>query len=253
LGGFDLTIQAAAGVMSVTGEPDGAPVKCGVPIADFTAGLYGAFSIAALIARVRAGGPGGQIDVPMFATTLAIAALQTSEYFGTGRNPRKLGSAHPRNAPYQAYRARDGWFAIAAGNDRLWRAVCEVVDAPGLLADARFATTSLRAGNQAALKELLELRFVEHDLAHWLARFAEAGVPCAPINGYAEALADPQAGHLGLVQPMTLPGGARTRTVGCPVRLDGQAPAVDTRAPALGEHGEEIRRRAAGTASKEPR
>ncbi len=98
-GGFDLTIQAAAGVMSVTGEPDGAPVKCGVPLADFTAGLYGAFSIASMIARVRAGGPGGELDVPMFATTLAIAALQTSEYFGTGRNPRKLGSAHPRNAP----------------------------------------------------------------------------------------------------------------------------------------------------------
>ena len=79
---------------------------------------------------MRAGGPGGTIDVPMFATTLAVAALQTSEYFGTGRNPRKLGSAHPRNAPYQAFRAADGWFAIAAGNDKLWQSVCEVVGAP---------------------------------------------------------------------------------------------------------------------------
>src|SRR5690606_10857924 len=141
-GGFDLTIQAAAGVMSVTGEPDGAPVKCGVPLADFTAGLYGAFSIASMIARVRAGGPGGQLDVPRSAPPRAVAALPTSEYFGTGRNPRKLGSAHPRNAPYQAYRARDGWFAIAAGNDRLWRAVCEVVALPELLADERFASTT---------------------------------------------------------------------------------------------------------------
>jgi crotonobetainyl-CoA:carnitine CoA-transferase CaiB-like acyl-CoA transferase len=243
-GGFDLTIQAAAGVMSVTGEPDGAPVKCGVPLADFTAGLYGAFSIASMIARVRAGGPGGQLDVPMFATTLAIAALQTSEYFGTGRNPRKLGSAHPRNAPYQAYRARDGWFAIAAGNDRLWRAVCEVVAMPELLADERFASTTLRAAHQAELKDLLEARFGDADAGDWLARFAKAGVPGAPINGYAEALADPQAQHLGLVQPMTMPGGTDTRTVVCPVRIDGAAVPVDTRAPALGEHDRELRERA---------
>ncbi len=243
-GGFDLTIQAAAGVMSVTGEPDGAPVKCGVPLADFTAGLYGAFSIASMIARVRAGGLGGQLDVPMFATTLAIAALQTSEYFGTGRNPRKLGSAHPRNAPYQAYRARDGWFAIAAGNDRLWRAVCEVVAMPELLADERFASTTLRAAHQAELKDLLEARFADADAADWLARFAKAGVPGAPINGYAEALADPQALHLGLVQPMTMPGGTDTRTVVCPVRIDGAAVPVDTRAPALGEHDRELRERA---------
>jgi crotonobetainyl-CoA:carnitine CoA-transferase CaiB-like acyl-CoA transferase len=116
--------------MSVTGEPDGAPVKAGVPIVDFAAGLYAAYSIAALIARVRAGGPGGHLDVPMFSTTLAIAALQTSEYFGTGRNPAKLGSAHPRNSPYEAYQAQDGWFALAAGNNGLWRSVCEIVDAP---------------------------------------------------------------------------------------------------------------------------
>jgi crotonobetainyl-CoA:carnitine CoA-transferase CaiB-like acyl-CoA transferase len=243
-GGFDLTIQAAAGVMSVTGEPDGAPVKCGVPLADFTAGLYGAFSIASMIARVRAGGPGGQLDVPMFATTLAIAALQTSEYFGTGRNPRKLGSAHPRNAPYQAYRARDAWFAIAAGNDRLWRAVCEVVAMPELLADERFASTTLRAAHQAELKDLLEARFADADAGDWLARFARAGVPGAPINGYAEALADPQALHLGLVQPMTMPGGTDTRTVVCPVRIDGAEVPVDTRAPALGEHDRELRERA---------
>ncbi|MGE0356410.1 MAG: CaiB/BaiF CoA transferase family protein [Burkholderiales bacterium] len=240
-GGFDLTIQAASGVMSVTGEEGGAPVKCGVPLSDFASGLYAAFSIAALLARVRAGGPGGTIDVPMFATNLAIAALQTSEYFGTGRNPRKLGSAHPRNAPYQAYRAADGWFAIAAGNEKLWQSVCEVVGAPEWTRDARFTTTTLRAANQSALKDLLEARFAGAGAAEWLARFRAAGVPCAPINGYAEALADPQAAHLGLVVPATLPGGHATRTVGCPVRLDGRAVAVSTSFPALGEHTEALR------------
>jgi crotonobetainyl-CoA:carnitine CoA-transferase CaiB-like acyl-CoA transferase len=163
-----------------------------------------------------------------------MSALQTSEYFGTGRNPRKLGSAHPRNAPYQAYRARDGWFAIAAGNDKLWRQVCEIAGTLELLADPRFASPTLRAANQEALRDLLEARFVLEDGASWLARFASAGVPSAPINGYAEALADPQAVHLELVRPMTLPNGIDTRTVGCPVRLDGKVVAVDTRPPALG-------------------
>jgi len=234
-GGFDVTIQAAAGVMSVTGEPGGAPVKCGVPIADFTAGLYAAFSIASMIARIRSGGTGGCIDVPMFATSLAIAALQTSEFFGTGRNPVKLGSAHPRNAPYQAYRARDGWFVIAAGNNRLWAAVCDVVDAPALLDDERFLTPTLRAANQEALRKLLEQRFAGAGAKNWLARFEAAGVPNAPINGYAEALSDPQATHLQLVQEVTLPSGHRTRTVTCPVWIDGAPVAVRTTFPRLGE------------------
>jgi crotonobetainyl-CoA:carnitine CoA-transferase CaiB-like acyl-CoA transferase len=239
-GGFDLTIQAAAGVMSVTGEPEGAPVKSGVPLVDFGAGLYAAFSIASLIARVRAGGAGGHLDVPMFATTIAMSALQTSEYFGTGRNPRKLGSAHPRNAPYQAYRSSDGYFAIAAGNNKLWQQVCEIAGTTELLSDARFTSPTLRAANQEALRDLLEVRFTTDTSAHWLGRFAPAGVPSAPINGYAEALADPQSAHLGLLQPATLPNGVHTRTVVCPIRINGQVLDVDTRPPALGEHTDAV-------------
>jgi hypothetical protein len=167
-GGFDLTVQAAAGVMSVTGEPEGAPVKAGVPLADFASGLYAAYSIAALIARVRAGGPGGQIDVPMFAATLAVSALQTSEYFGTGRNPVKLGSAHPRNSPYQAYQAGDGWFAIAAGNNKLWRSVRVV----GARTAGRSALHHAhpRAQHQRELKAALDLHFVQ-----------QRGTGCRPL------------------------------------------------------------------------
>ena len=245
-GGFDVTIQAAAGVMSVTGEPEGAPVKAGVPLADFASGLYAAFTIAAVLARVRAGGAGAHIDVPMFAATLGISAQQTSEFFGTGRNPRKLGSAHPRNAPYQAYAARDGWFVIAAGNNRLWQQVCEVVGTAELLQDPRFASPSLRAQHQGELKDLLDPHFARRTAAQWLQAFQGAGVPCAPINGYAEALADAQADHLQLVQPQELPGGTHTRTVGCPVRLDGQPVTVNTRPPALNEHGPAMRERLLG-------
>lgn len=242
-GGFDLTVQAAAGVMSVTGEPDGAPVKCGVPLSDFASGLYAAFAIAAALANVRAGGKGAHIDVPMFGCTLGIAALQTSEYFGNGRSPSKLGSAHPRNAPYQAFQAGDGFFAIAAGNHKLWLEVCRVVGLPELATDARFVSTTDRARNQGTLKDILERVFTQRPVAHWIDAFHAAGVPHARINDYAAALADPQTAHMEWVQPLTLPNGRETRTFASPIRLNGQGFPIRRAPPALGEHTEEIRQR----------
>jgi crotonobetainyl-CoA:carnitine CoA-transferase CaiB-like acyl-CoA transferase len=241
-GGFDLTIQAASGVMSVTGESD-APVKCGVPLSDFSSGLYGAFAIASALLQARGTGKGAHLDISMFGCTLAISALQTSEYFGTGQSPGKMGSAHPRNAPYQAFRAADGYFAIAAGNDGLWRSVVRAVEEEGLIDDPRFLSPSLRARNQAALKEILEKRFVERDVAHWIETFRAAGVPHSRINTYAEALADPQVEEMGWVQEIDLPSGGRTRTFGSPIRIDGQNLPIYLRPPALGEHSQEAMRR----------
>jgi crotonobetainyl-CoA:carnitine CoA-transferase CaiB-like acyl-CoA transferase len=248
-GGFDLTIQAAAGVMSVTGEPSGAPVKCGVPLSDFASGLYAAFSISAMLAHVRAGGRGAHIDIPMFGCTLGIAALQTSEYFGNGRSPVKLGSAHPRNAPYQAFQAQDGHFAIAAGNHKLWLDVLGVVDMPSLADDERFVSTTDRARNQAALKEILEAVFTRQPVSHWIDAFNEAGVPHARINDYAAALADPQTEHMGWVQPLELPNGQKTRTFASPVRLNGQGFPIRRPAPGLGQHTDEIRMQYAAKAA----
>jgi crotonobetainyl-CoA:carnitine CoA-transferase CaiB-like acyl-CoA transferase len=242
-GGFDLTVQAMSGIMSVTGEPDGPPVKCGVPLADFSAGLYAAFSIVSTLRGVAMTGQGTHIDVPMLGATLAIAALQTSEYFGTGRDPVKLGSAHPRNAPYQAFRARDTYFGMAAGNDALWRAVCEVVGRADLQADARFSSTTLRARHQVELRELLEAVFASSDASDWIERFRAAGVPCAPINTYSQVLADTQVEHMNWVQPLSLPNGVVTKTFVSPVRFDGQSPAIRMRPPALGEHNDEVLKR----------
>lgn len=239
-GGFDLTIQAMSGIMSVTGEPGGAPVKCGVPLADFSAGLYAAFSIASALREVQTTGQGSHIDVSMLGATLGIAALQTSEFFGSGRDPVKLGSAHPRNAPYQAFRCRDGYFGMAAGNNALWKSVCAVVGREAWYADPRFVDTSSRARNQDTLREMLEAIFLTQDAAHWLARFREAGVPCAPINAYSQVLDDAQVAHMGWVQPVELPNGVRTRTFGMPVRFDGRTSAIRQRPPALGEHNDEI-------------
>ena len=239
-GGFDLTMQAMAGVMSVTGEAGGAPVKCGVPLSDFSAGLYGAMTICAKLAQVRAGGAGGFIDIAMQGAVLAISALQTSEYFGNGRDPQKLGSAHPRNAPYQAFRAKDGWFAMAAGTQSLWKAAARAAGLPHLADDPRFADTAARAANQDTLRILLEQAFATRTTQKMLAAFRAAGVPCAPINSYSDALADAQIAHMGLVQPITLPNGVTTRTLGSPVRLDGAFLPITRDPPGLGAHNEEI-------------
>lgn len=241
-GGFDLTMQAMSGIMSVTGEEGGAPVKCGVPLADFAAGLYAAFTIAAELRQVQRTGAGTHIDISMLGATLGIAALQTSEYFGSGRDPVKMGSAHPRNAPYQVFRCRDGHFGMAAGNNALWASVCRVVGHPEWLDDKRFGTTTDRARNQVALRDMLEAEFSAGDASEWLGRFREAGVPCAPINRYSDVLADPQVAHMGWVQPLTLPNGIQTRTFASPIRRSGQGLPIRRAPPALGEHKAEILR-----------
>lgn len=245
-GGFDVTLQAVAGVMSVTGEPDGPPVKCGVPLADFATGLYAAYAIAALLRQVQATGVGGQIDVPMFGATLGIAALQISEYFGTGVDPKRLGSAHPRNAPYQAFRCSDGYLVVAAGNNDLFRRACEALGRAELLEDPRFASPLLRAKHQAELKILLEQSFVTMTIEDGLARMESSGVPCSRINSYSEALADPQVAHYGWVEPVELPGGAVTKTFGSPIRISGMDFGIYRRPPALGEHTEEVLEEIAG-------
>mgnify|MGYP000877725923 CR=1 FL=1 len=234
-GGFDVTLQAISGIMSVTGERDGPPVKAGVPISDFAAGLYAALAVVAQMRVVAATGQGVHIDVPMMGTSLALAALQTSEYFGTGRDPAKFGSAHPRNAPYQAFKARDGYFVMAAGTQKLWEAVCDALDIGQLVGDPRFLTTTLRAANQAQLKGILEEVFAGYS-ADWLIEtLAARGVPCVPINPYSKAVEDPQTRHMGWVEPLDLPNGIATRTVGFPLSFNGRRPTIRKMPPRLGE------------------
>ncbi|WP_369810176.1 CaiB/BaiF CoA transferase family protein [Orrella daihaiensis] len=239
-GGFDLTVQAMSGIMSITGEPGGEPVKCGVPLADFSAGLYAAFSVVCALRTAQSSGQGTHIDVPMLGATLGIAALQTSEYFGSGNDPVKLGSAHPRNAPYQAFKCRDGYFGMAAGNNALWASVCEVVGQAQWVRDPRFLNPTLRAQNQQVLCEMLETIFMHADAAVWLERFRARGVPCAPINTYSQVLADEQVRHMQWVRDITLPNGVKTRTFGSPVQFDGQSVAIRRAPPALGEHNAEV-------------
>ena len=239
-GAFDVTVQAMSGLMSVTGEADRPPVKCGVPIGDFGAGLYAAFTILSAVMRARETGLGGRIDCSMLGSLLGIAALQTSEYFGTGEAPRRLGSAHPRNAPYAGFAASDRPFTVAAGNDKLWRDTCAIAGRPDLPDDPRFRSQALRARNQEALRLILQPIFATRSADAWLAAFDAAGVPCAPINGFPEILADPHVRQAGWVRSTTMPNGAEAETVGFPIGLTDYAFEIRRRPPGLGEHNDEI-------------
>ena len=239
-GAFDVTVQAVAGVMSVTGEKDSSPVKCGVPIGDFCTGLYASYTIMAMLRNVEKNGKGTHIDCSMLGSLLGISALQTSEYFGNRKAPEKLGSAHSRNAPYQAFQASDTFFVIAAGNDKLWGEVCEAVEMEHLKNDVRFKTQSDRAKNQNQLSEILTKKFLKHDTKYWLKEMDKRKVPCAPINNFETILNDKHIKHMEIVKPITLPNGSKTYSVTFPVSIKG----VETKdlkiPPKLGEHNEEI-------------
>ena len=239
-GAFDVTVQAMSGLMSVTGEEGRPPVKCGVPVGDFCAGLYAAYTITAALMRARETGEGAYIDCSMLGSLIGIAALQTSEYFGTGRDGRRLGSAHPRNAPYQAFKASDDYFVIAAGNDALWRQVAEAVGLPELAEDPRFVTQAERARNQDELAAILGERFAERTAAEWLEEMDRRGVPSAPINGYAQILSDPQVKAMGLVRDLELPNGARTRTTAFPIHISGYDFEIRRAPPELGADNETV-------------
>ncbi|MDC0092680.1 CoA transferase, partial [Alphaproteobacteria bacterium] len=176
----------------------------------------------------------------MLGSLLGISALQTSEYFGNKRAPEKLGSAHSRNAPYQAFRASDTFFVIAAGNNKLWKEVCEAVKMEYLINDSRFKTQFDRAQNQKELSEILTKAFHKYDSIYWLTEMDKRKVPCAPINDFNSILNDKHIKHMDIIKPIKLPNGSVTYSVTFPISIAG----VDTKdlkmPPELGEHNEEI-------------
>ena len=175
-GAFDVVIQGMSGLMSVTGDEDGEAAKCGVPVGDFTAALFAAYTILATREVAKREHRAIHLDCPMLDCLFGISGLQTSEYWGTGVTPKRLGSAHPRNAPYQSYQAIDAPFIIAAGNDSLWEQVCEATGLRELLADSRFTTITDRAANQKALAQILQPVFRTKTAAAWIEEFEKRGV-----------------------------------------------------------------------------
>jgi formyl-CoA transferase len=237
--GYDLIAQGLAGVMSVTGEPDGDPVKCGIPIGDLSAGLFCAVAIlSAVVARERTG-RGQRIDTSLFEGALALSIWETAELWGSGRVPQPLGSGHRLLAPYQALRTADGYITVGANNQRMWRLLCETIDRPELIDDARFASNDDRMERRAELVVELEKALAARSTHEWVDILVEAGVPCGPIHDYRQVFEDP---HTQAREMEVQVDG--TRMLGIPVKLSDTPGAVRRAAPALGEHSGEVLREA---------
>ncbi|HTO10205.1 MAG TPA: CoA transferase [Candidatus Binatia bacterium] len=234
-GGYDLIAQGMSGIMSVTGDEDGAPAKAGLPVCDLSAGLFGAYGIlCALEARERTG-RGQLVDTSLLEAAVALTVWEATEYWVTGRAPRALGSAHRAAAPYQALRASDGWLTVGVDTDALFDAFCRAIERRDLLEDPRFAGARARGRHRDALIPLLEKTTVQAPRAHWLARLDAAGVPAGPVNTYPEALADPQTRAREMVVDLVHPGAGPVKALGVPVKLSDTPGAVDRPAPLLGQ------------------
>ena len=241
LPGYDLLLQAMSGLMSVTGETDGRPLKVGAALIDMICGLFAANGIlAALHARSRTGA-GQRVHVSLMDSALAALLNQGSGFLNAGVVPGRLGNRHPSITPYETFRAADGDFAVACGNDALFRRLCAAIGRPELAEDARYADNRARLEHRDALTADLEAAFAGADAAEWVARLGEAGVPAGPINDIGEAFAF--AEDLGLEPWVEVDG---VRTVRPAVTLGTTPAAVRRRPPRLGEHDAEIRAWLAG-------
>jgi crotonobetainyl-CoA:carnitine CoA-transferase CaiB-like acyl-CoA transferase len=241
LPGYDLLLQAMSGLMSVTGEIDGRPLKVGAALIDKICGLYAANAILAALHARTATGTGQQVHVSLMDSALAALLNQGSGFLNAGVVPGRLGNRHPSITPYETYRASDGDFAVACGNDTLFRRLCGAVGRPDLADDPRYATNAERLEHRADLGAELEAAFAAATAAEWVARLGEAGVPAGPINDIGEAFAF--AEELGLEPWVEVEG---VRTVRSPMTLHATPAAVRRRPPRLGEHDAEIRAWLAG-------
>ncbi len=239
-GGFDLIAQGMSGIMSATGSDGGPPVKVGVPITDLGAGLFAVVGILCALRARRVTGRGQLVDTSLFEAGLALSAWEATEYWYTGEIPRRLGTAHRLNAPYQAYRASDGHFTVGAANSRLWPRFAGLLGLDALVEDPRFRTVGDRLRNRIALQGLVEAVTRQQPRAHWLARCEAAGIPAGPIYTVPEALADPHAQARGMVQEYEHPDAGRVKTLGNPVKLSRSPAALRTAPPRLGEDTEDI-------------
>lgn len=238
--GMDIMAQARSGLMSITGTEGGDPVKVGVPLCDLVCALYGALAAVAALEARRATGAGQLIDVSLLESGVSLAIWEAGLYFATGEIPKASGSAHQSGAPYQAFRAADGWLTIGATTKFNWRALCRALGLDHLLDDDRYVDSNTRHRNRSALAETIESVTRTRPTAHWLAVLGEAGVPCAPIQDFGQVFADP---HLLARQYFWDAPHAKVGTVrqlGSPMRFSQTPARREKAAPLLGEDSADV-------------
>jgi crotonobetainyl-CoA:carnitine CoA-transferase CaiB-like acyl-CoA transferase len=239
--GYDPLMQAAAGIMSLTGHPGQDPVRAGVSVVDQGTGMWAALGILAAL-RARDGGraEAQHVELSLFEVALNWVPYQLAGVLATGKVPKPQGSGLGIIAPYEAFEASGGWVMIAAANDRLFAALCEALELPGLPHDERFRTNPDRVGNREPLRALIAERVAPMDVAECLRLLAAAGVPAAPVHDLGQVAAFPQTEALGIIQRLAHPARASIDTVAPPVSVDGDRWRHRFAAPGLGEHSHEI-------------
>jgi crotonobetainyl-CoA:carnitine CoA-transferase CaiB-like acyl-CoA transferase len=239
-GAMDLMVQGLAGLMAANGAPHGDPQRLPIPVSDLAAGLHCCIGIlGALMARMETG-RGQRVGVSLFASAMSMGVYEAAHALALGTRPERMGQAHRSLAPYQAFRAADGWMTVGAAQPQSWSAFCGIIDMLDLLRDPRFATNADRVSNATALVALVSPRLAMRPRADWLALFQAAGIPAEPILAYDEALAHPQAAAIGLLAALPAAAGLR-QTLATPFELSETPPSIRMSAPALDEHGSAIR------------
>ena len=239
-GGFDLVAQGVSGLMSVTGEAGRPPVKAGIPVTDLGAALFALAGIlAALLARARTG-RGQLVDTSLVDAGVALSVWEATQYFSGRGVPERLGSAHRMNAPYQAIRCADGYVTIGAANDRTFQRLCEALGRPDWAVDPEYRDDTQRIRNREALAARIEAVMETRPRAHWLELIESHGVPCGPINDYAEVMADPHVRARELVVETDHPTLGRIQALGTPIKLSETPLSPGRPAPRLGQHTDDV-------------
>lgn len=238
--GYDLVLQAFSGLLSITGEEGGGPVRSPMSPIDQTTGLNALSGILAALWRRERTGEGGHLEVSLFETSVALMGYVLQNYWESGKLPGKSGCGHPSLCPYDVFQSSDRPVLLGVPNDNLWRRFCVAIGEPALGTDPRFATNGARVANAGETIDLVQSFIGRHDAEHWLRTLGAAGIPCAPLNSLQDLLDHPHTRARGLVTEYEHPRLGPTRTVLQPVVFDGAARGIRRPAPMLGEHTNEI-------------
>jgi crotonobetainyl-CoA:carnitine CoA-transferase CaiB-like acyl-CoA transferase len=240
--GYDVLIQAMSGLMSLTGEPDGAPMKSAVPVADLMAGMYAGVSINAALRHREVTGEGQHIDIGMLDVMVAFSTIQGMNYLATGEVPPRLGNAHPNIVPYQNFKTSDGDIILAVGNDSQFKRFCAVAGAPELPEDPRFDTNSNRLANRAELIPMLEKLIQQKTTDFWVQAMEENSISCGPINNLAQVFDDPHVVARGMKLEMDHPAthGGSVTLINSPIKMSGTPTTNRLAPPMLGQHTDEV-------------
>jgi crotonobetainyl-CoA:carnitine CoA-transferase CaiB-like acyl-CoA transferase len=238
--GYDAIAQARSGIMSVTGEADGPPVRVGVSSADLVAGMWAVIGILAALRERDRSGQGQWVDISLLDGSVSWLTYVAAGYFATGTRPPRYGSAHPTIAPYQGFATKDGDLMLAVGNDAIWRRFAPVAGLDELVDDPRFSTNPLRVSHRDELLPLVADAMASRTSAQWVELLDAAGVPVGPIQTVDEVVTDPQVLARGMVGEVEHPTAGTLRTIGCPVRLTATPPQVRTAPPTLGQHTDDV-------------